>query len=1177
MQLTKLEIKGFKSFGDKVTISFGEGVTGIVGPNGCGKSNVVDAVRWVLGEQKISNLRSEKLENIIFNGTKKRKPTQLAEVSLSFVNTKNLLPVEYNEVTITRRFYRSGDSEYLLNGVNCRLKDITNLFLDTGISANSYAIIELAMVDDILNDKDNSRRNLFEEAAGVSKFKIRKKETLRKLGDTDADLERVADLLFEIEKNMRSLERQASQTQRYYRIREEYKKLSIELAKKSIGEQAASLEEMNRQLALEADRKAGLVRQTAEVEALIASARAGLLEKEKLLASRQRELNEHQARIRQFESEKKIRHERLKYLSDKSSLLSEQIEQDKQSNQRASVALQSLRQDLATADLQGQEINAKLQNLTAEKNDQKHRTEMLQAEVQTLEGLVQQGRNELYRLTRELDIKKIQISSLEKELEREASDTDNRSASAAEFDQRIEELMPEIEELNSRLSSMKEAETRDQERIAGIEKTVELIRDERQSMNRKLDARQNEYNLLKSLVDNLEGFPEAIRFLRKKTNWNKKAPLLSDVIGCDEKYRVIIENYLEPFMNHYIVENEAEAMEAINLLSESAKGRAHFFLLNKFEKFHPGEPRLFEHAIPATEVVDYEMKYRKLVSYMLDGVYIVSGPESIIPDDDEHVFITLNGKITRRKFSLSGGSVGLFEGKRIGRAKNLDKLQQEIKEIQRQIDRAGERHHEQIYELESIRQQSRKIAIENHQIELTHKEQQLVTLQTRKEQLMELLNTSQLVRSDVVGRIESFRAEMADLGPQAADAEERLKELESRHHTLGAELSGFAEMLEIKSRAYNDENIHFHQHQSKINSLRQEIAFKESTYESNRERIEKNQRELEQNEEAIKTLLDSREIEEDELIALYKEKEGIEGGLREAEADYYASRGSIDDMEKQARQILHQREQSDELTLNLREKLNEIKLSMNGVRERLRVEFEADLDEVLRQPAEEGLAELNAAELQEKIQHSRERLDRIGPINPMAMQAYQEIVERYDFINAQKEDLLKARESLMTTMEEIDLVARETFLNAFRGIKENFIRVFRSLFTDEDDCDLRLNDPSNPLESGIEIIAKPKGKKPLSINQLSGGEKTLTATALLFAFYLLKPAPFCIFDEVDAPLDDANIDKFNAIVRKFSEESQFIIVTHNKRTMTSTDVIYGITMIEQGVSQVVPVDLRELA
>src|SRR5690606_34054280 len=302
MELIKLEIKGFKSFGEKITINFNEGVTAIVGPNGCGKSNVVDAIRWVLGEQKTKALGSDKMENVIFNGTRTRKPTQLAEVSLTFNNTKNLLPTEYSQITITRRYYRSGESEYQLNGITCRLKDITNLFLDTGIASNSYAIIELKMVDDILNDKDNYRRGLFEEAAGISKFKVRKKETLRKLEGTDADLERVEDLLFEINKNLKSLEKQAKQTERYFTIKEEYKILSIALARKTIQKQTEAFVKLTKDIAGEQDKKASLNKQLAEQEATLEKAKADLIVKEKLLSRRHKTLNEHVNKIRQYES-----------------------------------------------------------------------------------------------------------------------------------------------------------------------------------------------------------------------------------------------------------------------------------------------------------------------------------------------------------------------------------------------------------------------------------------------------------------------------------------------------------------------------------------------------------------------------------------------------------------------------------------------------------------------------------------------------------------------------------------------------------------------------------------------------------------------------------------------------------------------------------------------------------
>jgi len=361
--------------------------------------------------------------------------------------------------------------------------------------------------------------------------------------------------------------------------------------------------------------------------------------------------------------------------------------------------------------------------------------------------------------------------------------------------------------------------------------------------------------------------------------------------------------------------------------------------------------------------------------------------------------------------------------------------------------------------------------------------------------------------------------------------------------------------------------------------LDQEIEFKQNAYESSKERIEKSQAELSQLDTEIKSLLENNEVKDEELIELYAEKEGIEGGVTEAEKDYYSSRGLIDETDQKIRSLQKSKESHDLLLQELQQSINEIKLKMTSMKERLSVEFELDLDQLMEEnlALDEEFVDFVEEDLRALVQKQKEKLEKIGPINPMAMEAYDEIKERHGFIQGQKEDLVKAKESLLTTISEIDQVAKETFLDAFDKIKENFVKVFRSLFTEQDDCDVKLTDPDNPLESSIEIMAKPKGKRPLTINQLSGGEKTLTATSLLFSIYLLKPAPFCIFDEVDAPLDDANIDKFNQIIQKFSQESQFIIVTHNKRTMASTDIIYGITMIEAGVSGVVPVDLRELA
>jgi chromosome segregation protein len=481
-------------------------------------------------------------------------------------------------------------------------------------------------------------------------------------------------------------------------------------------------------------------------------------------------------------------------------------------------------------------------------------------------------------------------------------------------------------------------------------------------------------------------------------------------------------------------------------------------------------------------------------------------------------------------------------------------------------------------ELTKLKELSYKKALEESQAKLQVLNSEYVSVRTKKEQLAELLYSNANKREDILARIASLEESLEEIQPQLVKEKALFEELNEQLILVTEELEAVSTLLSEKSQLFNQENITYIQQLNRVSSAEQEIEFKQAAFESSKERIEKSQEELSQLDGEIKMLLDSNEVKDEELIEMYTEKEGIEIGVTEAEKSYYGGRGDIDELDTRIRSLQKAKEGYDELVLALQNQINEFRLKMTGMKERLSVEFDIDLETLM---AENPLvdAEFEAfkeEDLKELVQKQKERLDRIGPVNPMAMEAYDEIKIRYDFITAQKDDLIKAKESLLSTISEIDLVARETFLDAFGKIKENFIRVFRSLFTEQDDCDLTLVDPDNPLESAIEIMAKPKGKRPLTINQLSGGEKTLTATSLLFSIYLLKPAPFCIFDEVDAPLDDANIDKFNQIIQKFSAESQFIIVTHNKRTMASTDIIYGITMIEAGVSRVVPVDLREL-
>ncbi|PRY90726.1 condensin subunit Smc [Mongoliibacter ruber] len=825
MLLSKLEIKGFKSFGDRMVIHFDKGITGVVGPNGCGKSNVVDAIRWVLGEQKTRMLRSDKMENVIFNGTKNRKPTNLAEVSLTFENTKNLLPTEYTHVTITRRYYRSGESEYLLNGITCRLKDITNLFMDTGINSNSYAIIELKMIDELLNDKNNSRRDLFEEAAGISKFKTRKKETLRKLEDTDADLERVEDVLFEIEKNLKSLEKQAKQTAKYFEIKKEYKRASINLAKKSVSKHSDSLIGIHKRIQEESDRKLEINTKITEKEAFLESAKADLIQKEKLLSSRQKTLNEHVNKIRQFESDKKIKNERLRFLEDRAQKLREQIDIDRKSNDRAGFSIRSLEQEQESAQKQLAEKEYIVEELRRDFESKKLQQTDIQEQQKVANKDFVGKKDRVYQLSKDQEIKQIQLSTLKQELEKTASDDDNQEANLAEFEEKIVVLKEELDAKSDALSKIKAKEEDQSQKLEETNRVIDMIREEVTQLSRKLDAKQNEFNLTKSLVENLEGFPEAIKFLKKNSSWGKDTPLLSDILTTEDKYRVTIENYLEGYMNYYVVETEAQAIAAVNLLSDAAKGKANFFVLEHFNSFQPSQTKLFANAIPATEIIEYDEKYGKLISFILDNTYIVRGEFSDFPEDKTAIFITESGKFTKRRFSISGGSVGLFEGKRIGRAKNLEKLEKEIKELNKKVSATRANLDNKLSDLLKLKEVSYKKDIESLQQEINEINQQYVSVRTKKEQLSELLSTNANKREDILDRIDSLQTSLEEIGPDLEQEKTSFEALEEELEKLTALLEEESEELSKRSQAFNQENILYHQQLNRVNSLEQEIEF----------------------------------------------------------------------------------------------------------------------------------------------------------------------------------------------------------------------------------------------------------------------------------------------------------------------------------------------------------------
>ncbi|HVW97361.1 MAG TPA: chromosome segregation protein SMC [Mucilaginibacter sp.] len=1178
MQLTKLEIKGFKSFGDKITINFNEGVTAIVGPNGCGKSNVVDSIRWVLGEQSTRMLRSEKMDNVIFNGTKSRKSANLAEVSLTFDNTKNILPTDFSQVTLTRRLYRTGESEYRLNDVQCRLKDITDLFLDTGIGPDSYSIIELKMIDEIITNKEGSRRNLFEEASGISKYKLRKKQTFNKLKDTEADLERVEDLLFEIEKNLKTLENQAKKTERYYQLKEQYKSLSITLASFRIASFSESLTRIEEQEQKHKEEKSGIVTQIDTLEASLQQQKLDSLTREKNLSVQQKATNEYVAKIRAYESEKKIKNEQLKFQQDKEARLTDELEKDRTQLNHVLYNIKRLSEEKLQEDENFEKIRLQVADLKEAVDELRAEQSEARNELNELTNINTRLQNQAYKAEKDLDILNIQEQALEQEGQRNMEDATNKEAELSHFNIAVEGLQERVEAAESAYNQDVEFETALQEQIKTTEEELTVVQETIIRESRKLDAKQNEYNLTKSMVDNLEGFPESIRFLKKNTEWSKSAPLFSDILFCREEFRVAIENYLEPLMNHYVVATFNEAVKAINLLSRAAQGRAQFFVLSSYtEPVSSPVKTDIDGAIPALNVIEVERQYKPLCEHLLRNVYLINDENENALNNAEIpeglVLIGKSGKFNKSKYTMAGGSVGLFEGKRIGRAKNLEALLKVIKLVEVEVGELKVRQENLQKKLAELKAAGKAAEIKQLQHQLNLLNTELVTVKTRQEQYQTFIENSLNRKEDIARKIESIRQEMQTLIPQLEQLKAQ-KQTQAELYTEKQEaFNELNEYVSVKSNAYNQENIRFHQQQNKVSGLLKDLDYRESQKENLEGRIAQNGGELEKVKLAIQENLQQSDTSDDDLLGMYEQKEMLEKATQQAEQEYYAWRGKITETEDEITALRRKKENAETIENALKDERNNLKIELNALKERLSVEFNIDIQDLPETEISEGD---NEHDVREKAERVKKRLDDFGAINPLAVEAYNEMNERYTFIQNQKKDLSDAKASLLATIQEIDDTAREKFMSSFTLVRENFIKVFRSLFNEEDSCDLILTDPQRPLESDIDIIAKPKGKRPLSINQLSGGEKTLTATAILFSLYLLKPAPFCIFDEVDAPLDDTNIDKFNNIIREFSKESQFIIISHNKRTIASTDIVYGVTMVEQGISRVVPVDLREL-
>lgn len=1169
MRLKSLEIKGFKSFADKTLINLDNQITGIVGPNGCGKSNIVDAIRWVIGEHKIKTLRSDNLEDLIFNGSRTRNGSGLAEVSLTFENTKNLLPTDFNTVTISRKFYRNGESEYRLNDVTCRLKDINNLFMDTGVTSDSYSIIELGMVDDIIKDKENSRRRMLEQAAGISIYKTRKKEAKQKLDATEQDLNRIEDLLFEISNNLRTLESQAKKAEKYHQIKGEYRDATVEFVKASLQDFNTDYQALSTQQQHEVDRILGLETIIGTEGAAIEAQKLALTQREEELQNLQKAFNQLVDQLRKTENHKSLSQQRIEHLHQLIGNIQNTI-------QESGKQIDSL---LQTTEAAGQKLAAEQETLQSLKTS----VEQLRSTLDTKRGIYDTQKKDLDKLRNEhqqLQVKQFDsekkvavaentISNQQRSIQQLEDEQKNRLNEIQRQQQLHAEQLKTLEAKRLELEAMQKRQDEATEKLLASQAQLDELRVQLFEENRKLDAKQNEFNLLKSLIDSLEGYPDSIKFLNKNSAWNHGAVLLSETFNVKDEYRTAIESYLDKYLNYYVVDTPEQAYAAIALLKEQKKGKAGFFILSEIAA-KAKQDETIAHAVPALQAIQVKEKYQTLLNDLLQGVFIAESEEA---NAQHGILLQKDGTGYQSGPQVYGGSVGIFEGNKIGRTQRLEKLNADIAELQTSVNQ----HKQQINDTQQLivgfNQEIKKDELKRSTDEINRLENTLVQIGHRIETFTQQNNQSAERSKALQQQMEATRAAIAETQTLYGEMKQQLNLAFNSLQESQTKFSQAEADYNRSNEEYNQQHLILTRQQSRINEIINERAIREKQVEELKHKISDNEKQADQIQHQLgETQTQLKEVEE-EVYRLLQAKENSEKDLNEKDRAFHVERNNLNEKESELNKKRREKESAEAVLTSVKDKLTEMKLQLAAMKERLHVEFNIELDDVLKQ---ERSTELSIDELQGETEKLKKRIDNLGEVNPMAVEAFREMKSRYDFIQEQKADLNDAKESLMKTIEEVEQTANQKFLDTFDRVKENFINVFHALFTQDDVCDMKLVDPSNPAETPIEIYAQPKGKKPSTLTQLSGGEKTLTSAAFLFAIYLIKPAPFCILDEVDAPLDDANVGKFTNMIRRFSDNSQFIIVTHNKQTMASVDVIYGVTMQEAGVSKLVPVDFRSL-
>ena len=1176
MYLKRLELKGFKSFPNKTDIIFKEGITSIVGPNGSGKSNISDAVRWVLGEQSIKSLRGDKLEDVIFAGTNTKKPMNYCEVSLTIDNSDNKLDLEFSEVTIKRRAYRNGESEFFLNNKGCRLKDIKELLLDTGIGKDGYSIIEQGKVDEILSNNPINRRKVFDEACGISKFRYKKQEAERNLKHTKENLERINDIYIEIENQLKPLFTQQSRAKKYLDLSDKLKTIEVNSYIKEVESLEIELNEINKHKELLEHEAKEFDKQKLLIENSVNEINKEIEDIDENINKSQEFINTIKSVISQKDSQVSILNERIKNCKldiEKKYQEIKEIEEKLNNNIISSKNLQKKHEEDVK---KVKELEVQISDIEIKNSNDKAKIEDINKNIENL-------KDDIINILNKKQEKNSRLSTLN-------ANHENISTRKKNIDIDISEINKEIENKNNELKSIKEVYELNQNEINSLkskEKDVKLklndliikeneLNKEIQNNRYSLNDFTSKLNIYVEMENHNEGFNKGVKEILKNKNLQGIHGALGQVVEVDSKFEKAIESALGAYMQNIITNDENSAKLAINYLKKNNLGRVTFLPLNviKSNKIDIRNIRSNTKFIGiASDLISYNDKYKNIFESILGRTIIIDNIDNGIKFAKEtgHKFkvVTLDGEILNPGGSLTGGSFRT-NGNILSRKRLISEYSEKINAIKHNINNLNIKKEEYLKNIDNtkdnlskletkIKEYDKSIIIEGSNINKVESEINSLKLSIDKlikekngldNNLNYTLEKSELVKNEILD-LESKHANIKDsivnLTQNLKEISELYEEEKSKYDILNLELVKDKQIVETLlndiKRIFNEDkelklkleniNLELQKQEKETTKLKEEIIIEETEKESLNTQLIDNSR-----------TLDNKKLSKDglknKLEELNKEFKGTDRKYIELKESLFKVQGRLERLKSTHESYINQLFEKYEMTLV---QAREIK------------DENIQIDKKL-------------------LEHLKREIRNLGNVNIDSIKEYEEVKERYDFYSEQKQDLEQSIEAIENLIKDLEENMKVEFKSKFDEINENFKVVYRRLFGGGNG-ELTIVDKENILESDIEITAQPPGKKMKNLNLLSGGEKALTAISILFSILLTKPTPFCILDEIEAPLDDANIYRFGEFLKELSKDTQFISVTHRRGTMEASDYIYGITMQEKAISKVLSLDIKE--